>query len=232
MTDHRQLLLANRAWAEELTEQQPDYFSRQAAGQRPEFLWIGCSDSRVGPEQMTMSPPGSMFTHRNIANLVDEHDVNLMSVLQYGVDVLGVKHIVVCGHGGCGGISAALDGDTVGGVHHWLSTVRDLRAEHADELHRHETHEGKVNCLVELNVRAQVARLADTRIVQEAFLRDQELHLHGWVYDIGTGLIRTLLEIDHETPAHGRSTLSLEVSCMPEAEAAADQQSELAACQD
>lgn len=228
MTDHKQLLLANKAWAEELLEQQPDYFSRQAAGQRPAFLWIGCSDSRVGPEQMTMSPPGSMFTHRNIANLVDEHDLNLMSVLQYGVDVLGVKHIVVCGHHGCGGVSAALDGHTVGDVHHWLSGVRDLRAAHADGLHRHETRESRVNHLVELNVRAQLARLADTKTVREAFGRDQELHLHGWVYDIGSGLIRTLVEIDRDTPVHGRSAPSREIPGAPQ-EVAADRRPELAA---
>lgn len=230
MTDHKQLLLANKAWAEELTEQQPDFFSRQTAGQKPDFLWIGCSDSRVGPEQMTMSPPGSLFMHRNIANLVDERDLNLMSVLQYAVDVLGVKHIVVCGHYGCGGVAAALDGHTVGGVHHWLSPVRDLRVEHADELHDHDTHKGKVNHLVEINIRTQVAKLANTKTVQEAFLRDQELHLHGWVYDIGTGLIRTLLEIDRDSSASGSSSLSLVGSSTPAQDDAANRQPKLAAC--
>ena len=199
MRQYKQLLLANKAWAAELTDENPDYFSRQTAGQKPDFLWIGCSDSRVNPEQMTMTQPGGMFIHRNIANLVDPDDLNLMSVLQFAVDVLGVRHIIVCGHHGCGGIKATLQGGTQGPVDHWLDTARQVLAEHADEIEAQPTDDAKINRLVEVNVRDQLLRLARTDTVQAAFARDQELWLHGWVYDIRDGHIKPLMEIDRDT---------------------------------
>lgn len=199
MKNYKQLLLANRAWAIELIEEKPDFFERQSHGQKPEFLWIGCSDSRVSPEQMTMTPPGGMFLHRNIANLVNDDDLNLMSVLQYAVTVLGVKHLIVCGHYGCGGIKAALDGGTTGSVDEWLQTARDVASNHWEELGNQPTPETKVNRFVEFNVRDQLINLARTVTVQDAFAKKQDLWLHGWVYDIRDGRIKPLMEIDRHT---------------------------------
>ena len=199
MKNYKQLLLANRAWAMELLDEKPDFFERQSSGQKPEFLWIGCSDSRVSPEQMTMAPPGGMFLHRNIANLVNRDDLNLMSVLQYAVTVLGVKHLIVCGHYGCGGIEAAIDGGTTGPVDQWLQTARNVADDHWEELGNQPTPEAKNNRLVEFNVRDQLVNLARTDTVQRAFAEKQDLWLHGWVYDIRDGRIKPLMEIDRDT---------------------------------
>jgi carbonic anhydrase len=199
MRRYKQLLLANKAWAAELTDENPEFFARQAVGQKPEFLWIGCSDSRVSPEQMTMTQPGGMFIHRNIANLVNDHDLNLMSVLQYAVDVLGVKHVIVCGHHGCGGIQGTLHGDTDGPVHEWLDTAREVLDAHRDEIDAQTSDEAKVNRFVEVNVRDQIVRLARTKTVQAAFAKGQDLALHGWVYDIRDGHIKPLMEVDAKT---------------------------------
>ena len=199
MRQYKQLLLANKAWAAEIIEESADFFQRQLVGQNPEFLWIGCSDSRVGPEQMTMTPPGNMFIHRNIANLVKDDDTNLMSVLQYAVDVLGVRHIIICGHYACGGIRATLDGGTTGPVDAWLGTARCVLHDHADEIAAQPDREQKVNRLVEVNVRDQLIRLARTATIQGAFARGQEVLLHGWVYDIRDGLIKPMMEIDATT---------------------------------
>ncbi|MEP9357308.1 carbonic anhydrase [Sphingomonas sp. KR3-1] len=199
MKDYRQLLLANRAWANELTDERPDFFERQTAGQKPQFLWIGCSDSRVSPEQMTITQPGGMFIHRNVANLVDENDLNLMAVLQYAVTVLQVKHLIVCGHYGCGGVMAALKGGTTGPVDTWLANARAVYREHQDEIDALPDDTAKANRLVECNVRDQLVHLARTEIVQQAFGCGQTLYLHGWVYGMHDGLIRPLLEIDADT---------------------------------
>lgn len=199
MRQYKQLLLANKAWSAEIIEESADFFQRQLVGQNPEFLWIGCSDSRVSPEQMTMTPPGNMFIHRNIANLVNDDDMNLMSVLQYAVDVLGVRHIIICGHYACGGIRATLDGGTSGAVDDWLSTARNVLHDHADEIDAQPDREQKVNRLVEVNVRDQLIRLARTATIQGAFARGQEVLLHGWVYDIRDGLIKPMMEIDSKT---------------------------------
>lgn len=200
MKDYRQLLLANRAWSEEHKNERADFFTRQTLGQKPSFLWIGCSDSRVSPEQMTMSPPGGMFIHRNVANLVNEDDTNLMAVLQYAVTVLKVKHIIVCGHYGCGGVHAALtNGTSEGPVHDWLENARTVYRDHRDEVDVHDDLDQRTNRLVEVNVRDQLVRLARTDIVQAAFAERQELYLHGWVYDMRDGLIKPLMEIDAET---------------------------------
>lgn len=199
MRQYKQLLLANKAWSSEMIEEHPEFFSRQVAGQSPDFLWIGCSDSRVSPEQMTMTQPGGMFMHRNIANLVDENDLNLMSVIQYAVSVLRVSHIIVCGHYGCGGIAAALNGGTQGPVHEWLANPRTTRDLHQGEIACIDAHGDKVDRLVELNVVDQLERLSRTETVRDAFAMGQPLKLHGWVYNLRDGLIRTLAEIDAQT---------------------------------
>jgi len=199
MKDSRQLLLANKAWSTELLEEDANFFSRQTTGQRPKFLWIGCSDSRVGPEQMTQSQPGAMFIHRNVANLIDPDDLNLMSVLQYAVDVLEVPNILVVGHHGCGGIKATLAGGVTGPVDRWLDGARAVLADHREEIDAQPTEEEKVNRLVEVNVRDQLLKLARTDTVQNAFARGQKILLHGWVYDIRDGLLKPLMQITDES---------------------------------
>jgi carbonic anhydrase len=194
----KQLLLANRAWAAELTDENADFFLRQVAGQRPKVLWIGCSDSRVSPEQKTQSLPGLMFIHRNIANLVHADDLNLLSVLQYAVDVLEVPNIVICGHHGCGGIRATLDGNVTGPVDAWLDNARAVAHAHADELDTLPPAQ-RVDRLVEMNVRDQLINLARTETVRNAFAIGRDLTLHGWVYDIRDGLLKPLMEIDAGT---------------------------------
>jgi carbonic anhydrase len=199
MKDSRQLLLANKAWSTELLEEDANFFSRQTTGQRPKFLWIGCSDSRVGPEQMTQSQPGAMFIHRNVANLIDPDDLNLMSVLQYAVDVLQVPNILVVGHHGCGGIKATLAGGVTGPVDKWLNGARKVLADHREEIDAQPTEEEKVNRLVEVNVRDQLIKLAHTDTIQGAFARGQKILLHGWVYDIRDGLLKPLMQITDES---------------------------------
>lgn len=199
MRESQQLLLANRAWANELTDEDPEFFRRQVQGQKPEFLWIGCSDSRVSPEQKTQSLPGRMFIHRNIANLVNPDDLNLMSVLQYAVDVLRVPNVVVCGHHGCGGIKATLEGGVTGPVDRWLDTARAVLSAHREEIDAQPNDEARVNRLVEVNVRDQLVRLAQTDIIQAAFAEGRNLTLHGWVYDIRDGLLKRLMKINRTT---------------------------------
>ena len=199
MRKYKQLLLANKAWSFELRDESPDFFARHVGGQKPDFLWIGCSDSRVSPEQMTMTPPGGMFIHRNIANLVNEDDKNLMSVLQYAVGVLEVEHIIVCGHHGCGGMRAALDGGTDGVLDEWLGNARAVYHSHAGEIDGASTEEGRLNRLVEVNVRDQLVRLAQTNTVQHRWAKGGKLALHGWVYDLRDGLIKPLMEVDATT---------------------------------
>lgn len=199
MRESKQLLLSNQAWADELTDEDPDFFIRQVKGQKPLFLWIGCSDSRVSPEQMTQSRPGSMFIHRNIANLVNPGDLNLMSVLQYAVDVLDVPNIIVCGHHACGGIAATLTGGTTGPVDQWLGGARQVLADHRAEIDAQADPEAKINRLVEMNVRDQLVKLAHTDTVAKAFAAEKNLTLHGWVYDIRDGLIKPLMKINRTT---------------------------------
>ncbi|WP_429598403.1 carbonic anhydrase [Sphingomonas zeicaulis] len=197
---YKQLLLANRAWSFELLDENSDFFSRQVAGQKPDFLWIGCSDSRVGPEQITMTPPGGMFIHRNIANLIDDHDLNCMAVLQYAVCVLEVKHIILCGHHGCGGIKAARTGGTEGAVDRWLANARAVHSAHAAEIEDAGDEDARINRFVEVNVREQLIRLARTAVVQKRWASGIPLALHGWVYDLRDGVIKPLLELDAAAP--------------------------------
>lgn len=197
MKSSKQILLANRAWSAELTDEKADFFSRGPA-ERPQFLWIGCSGSRTSAEQKTQSLPGKMLIHHNIANLVQADDLSLLSVLQYAVDVLEVPNIVICGHHGCGGIKSALKGNTAGAVDRWLSGVRDVARAHADELDAFPEGQ-RVDRLVEMNVRDQLVNLARTDTVRGAFESGRDLTLHGWVYDIRDGLLKPLMQIDRDT---------------------------------
>lgn len=194
-----QLLLANKAWATEITEEDPHYFVRQTGGQTPEFLWIGCSDSRVSAEQITQTAPGGMFVHRNVANLVDEADGNLMSVLQFAVDTLNVRHVILCGHYACGGLMATLAGKAEGPIGDWLKGAAAVLDAHRDEICGQPSEEAQVNRFVEINVRDQLLKLARTRIVQEAWARGQQLFLNGWVYDLRDGRLKPLMAIDAST---------------------------------
>lgn len=200
MKEVDQLLLQNRAWAAEMLLDDGQWFSRTLPQQRPAFLWIGCSDSRVAPEQFTNAVPGGLFLHRNIANLVQHDDQNLMAVLAYAVDVLGVDHIVVCGHHGCGGIAATIDGGATGPVGAWLEHARDVYDAHRETVDACATRDEKVNRLVEFNVRDQLVHLAETGTVRAAFAAGRDLELHGWVYDLRDGLIKQLVTIDRDTP--------------------------------
>ena len=187
---HERLLLENKAWAKEMVEHDPDFFERLVNVQQPDFLWIGCSDSRVPPDQITQTKPGQIFIHRNIANMVVHTDLNLLSVLQYAVEVLKVKHIIVCGHYGCGGVKAALTHKSLGIINKWLRNIKDVYRYHQTEIEALKTEDEKVNRLIELNVMEQVMNLAKTSIVQKSWKLHQAPHLHGWVYDLHDGLIR------------------------------------------
>jgi len=188
--DH--LLRNNRAWAEAQTSADPDYFRRLSQLQAPEYLWIGCSDSRVPANQITGLQPGEVFVHRNVANLVNPGDLNCLAVLQFAIDVLGVKHVIVCGHHGCGGVTAALTGARHGLIDYWLHPLRDLAELHGENLARIHDERARVNRLCELNVAAQVRQVADTPIVRDAWSRGQSLAVHGWVYSLEDGLLRDL----------------------------------------
>jgi carbonic anhydrase len=184
--DIQTLLANNRAFVAERLAIDPRYFEKLATGQQPEFLWIGCSDSRVGPDRLTGAQPGDMFVHRNIANLVVPTDMNLLSVLQYAVDVLKVRHVIVCGHYGCGGVRAAMDEPEHGLIDHWLETVRETQQTHWRELGTLD-ESSRFRRLVELNVVEQVHRLGQTTIVRKAWARGEGPYVHGWVFDIGSG---------------------------------------------
>lgn len=192
MEDYKKLLLANKAFVKDRTDVRPDYFERMADDQKPEYLWIGCSDSRVPAEQLTGMEPGELFVHRNIANQVIHTDFNMLSVLQYAVDVLKVKHIIVCGHYGCGGVSAALTHKNLGLINKWLRNVKDVYRIHRRELEAVNDNRTRLRRMVELNVEEQVWKLAETTFVQQAWKREQRPYLHGWVYDLHTGYINDL----------------------------------------
>ncbi len=196
MQEIDQLLLSNRAWAAEMLAENPEFFQRNMNWQRPVFLWIGCSDSRVAPDQMTQAVPGGLFVHRNIANLVYADDRNLMAVLHYAINVLEVPNVVICGHYGCGGIQAALDGAPAGPISHWLEHARQVLDDHRSEIEALPEGEARVNRLVEVNVRDQLLHLARTPAVQAAFADGRPLQLHGWVYDLRDGHIKPLMRID------------------------------------
>lgn len=195
MKAYEKLLLENKAWAAEKVQDDPEFFSRLAHLQTPEFLWIGCSDSRVPANEITGTQPGEIFVHRNIANMVVHTDLNLLSVLQYAVDVLKVKHIIVCGHYGCGGVKAALTQHSFGIINKWLRNIKDVYRFHQDEVDALKTEDEKVDRLIELNVQEQVMNLAKTSIVQKAWKNNHYPHLHGWVYSINNGIINPIFEM-------------------------------------
>ena len=186
------LFQQNRAWAARRVAQDPDYFRRLAGIQQPEYLWIGCSDSRVPATEIVDLAPGEMFVHRNVGNVVVHSDVNCLSVLQYAVDVLRVQHVIVCGHYGCGGISAALDGSAHGLIDNWLGHVQDVAEAHAAELDALPDLRARQRRLAELNVLAQLRNVERTTIVGDARRRGHALEVHGWIYDLDDGLLRDL----------------------------------------
>lgn len=192
MKSYEKLLLENKAWAQEMLERNPHYFERMNQGQSPEFLWIGCSDSRVPAEDITNSNPGEIFVHRNVANLVVHTDLNLLSVLQFAVEVLQVRHVIVCGHYNCGGVKAALSNKQLGLINKWLRNIKDTYRLHRDEIEALDDEESRVDRLVELNVREQVVNLAKTSIVQLSWKRRQLPVLHGWVYGLKDGILKQL----------------------------------------
>jgi carbonic anhydrase len=184
-----------------MTKKDPDFFERLSKGQKPEVLWIGCSDSRVPANEITNTLPGEIFVHRNIANMVVHSDMNMLSVLDYAVNQLGVKHIIVCGHYGCGGVKAAMENGQFGLVDNWLRYIKDVYRLHAAELDSITDPTARFDRLVELNVAEQVFDLAKTSIVQNAWHNGREVFVHGWVYSLKTGLIKDLdVSFDKDTP--------------------------------
>lgn len=178
-----------------MLENDDQYFKRLSSLQEPEFLWIGCSDSRVPANEITGTQPGEIFVHRNIANLVVNTDINMLSVLQYAVEVLKVKHVIVVGHYGCGGIKAAMNQHHYGIINHWLKNIKDVYRIHREEIDAFPTEEERANRLTELNVIEQVFNLSKTSIIQTAWKYDQRPHLHGWVYALSDGLLRVVSDI-------------------------------------
>ncbi len=185
------LLEKNRSWADKAKQKDATFFSRNAEHQSPEVLWSGCADSRVPASQVVDMPPGELFVHRNIANMVVHTDLNCLSVMQYAVEALKVKHIVVCGHYGCGGVKAAHEGGAYGLVDHWLRHIKDVKRQHAAELADKPTDE-QFDLLCELNVKAQVTNVCNTPIVQAAWQSGAGLTVHGWIYDIKDGMLKDL----------------------------------------
>lgn len=192
MDTYKALLSANKAWVTEKLRQDPEFFERLAKGQSPEVLWIGCSDSRVPANEITGTKPGDIFVHRNIANMVIHSDMNLLSVLDYAVNILQVKHVIVCGHYGCGGVKAAMSNEQFGLVDNWLRHIKDVYRIHSQELDAIQDEGKRFNRLVELNVIEQVFDLSKTSIIQNAWKSRDLPMIHGWVYDLHTGIIQDL----------------------------------------
>ena len=190
MLDH--LKANNRAWAERITKSDPDFFKRLESQQAPQYLWIGCSDSRVPANGIVDLEPGQLFVHRNVANLAPPQDANYLSVLQYSVDVLKVRHILVVGHYGCGGVRAAVDGQRRGLIDHWLHPIREVAQDHRTELDALKDDHARHDRLVELNVIRQVKNVASDVFLQDAWARGQEISVHGWVYSLHNGLVKDL----------------------------------------
>lgn len=196
MQSYEKLILENKAWASEKLEDDPQYFEKLSRLQTPEFLWIGCSDSRVPANQITGTQPGEIFVHRNVANLVINTDVNLLTVLDYAVNHLKVKHVIVCGHYGCGGVKAAItQHDFKYLLNMWLRNIKDVYRIHRNELDSITDEEKKCDRLVELNVQEQIFNLAKTSIIQRAWKNEQRPHLHGWVYGLKDGLIKSVCDM-------------------------------------
>ncbi|ECE6400343.1 carbonate dehydratase [Salmonella enterica subsp. salamae] len=201
MKDIDTLISNNALWSKMLVEEDPGFFEKLAQAQKPRFLWIGCSDSRVPAERLTGLEPGELFVHRNVANLVIHTDLNCLSVVQYAVDVLEVEHIIICGHSGCGGIKAAVENPELGLINNWLLHIRDIWLKHSSLLGEM-PEEQRLDALYELNVMEQVYNLGHSTIMQSAWKRGQNVTIHGWAYSINDGLLRDL-----DVTATNRETL-------------------------
>jgi carbonic anhydrase len=189
---YQKLLENNKKWVAESLEKDPLFFERLASGQQPPLLWIGCSDSRVPANEIIGAVPGEVFVHRNIANMVIHTDMSMLSVLDYAVNVLKVKHIIVCGHYGCGGVKAALGNQPIGLIDNWIRHIKDVYRFHANELNAIVDEEAKFRRFVEVNVQEQVLDLAKTSILQAAWNDEQQIEIHGWVYDVKDGIVKDL----------------------------------------
>lgn len=189
---YKQLLDNNKKWVEETLESDPDYFINLSKGQKPPVLWIGCSDSRVPANVITGTQSGEVFVHRNIANMVILSDMNMLSVLDFAVNILKIRHVIVCGHYGCGGVKAAMSNNYNGLIDNWITHIKDVYRLHADELNSIKDEHERYDRFVELNVIEQVLDLAKTNIVQNAWKNNQKLYLHGWVYALENGLVKDL----------------------------------------
>ncbi|MHA3775249.1 carbonate dehydratase [Verrucomicrobiota bacterium sgz303538] len=213
MSSLNHLFDQNRAWAEAIKAREPDFFTTLARQQAPQYLWIGCSDSRVPANQIIGLMPGEVFVHRNVANVVVHTDLNCLSVMQFAVEVLKVKHILVVGHYGCGGVQAALYSRQLGLIDNWLRHIQDVRQKHAERLEK-TSEEARPDRLCELNVIEQVVNVCHTTVVQEAWARGQELAVHGWVYSLQNGLITNLeISVDSASalaPAYDKALARLD----------------------
>mgnify|MGYP000285967929 CR=1 FL=1 len=192
MKELNHLFENNQAWAEKKLKNDPEIFNRLSQKQTPKYLWIGCSDSRVSPTEILGLDPGEIFVHRNIANLIPHSDINALSVLQYGVEHLGVEHIIVCGHYGCGGALAAMEKGQFGLVDHWLCHLRDIYFQEKEKLEAISDPEERAQRFIELNVFYQVRNICHTTIIQNAWAKEKKLSIHGWVYDIASGRLKDL----------------------------------------
>lgn len=197
MSDITQLLQNNKQWSQELKSSDPEFFNKLSKRQKPEYLWIGCSDSRVPANQIVGLIPGDIFVHRNVANLVVHTDFNCLSVLQYAVDVLKVKHVIVCGHYGCGGVEAALGDQQLGLIDNWLGHIKDIAHKHREELAPLTEHEKSAR-LCELNVLEQAANVKRSSIVKDALKRGQSLQIHSWIYSLRNGRLKDLSKVAEE----------------------------------
>lgn len=198
-TGYNALLKGNRDWVQKQISADADYFMKLAKGQQPEILWIGCSDSRVPANEVTNTRPGEVFVHRNIANICVHSDMNMLSVLDYAVNVLKVKHVIVAGHYGCGGVAAAIGKKQFGLIDNWLRNIKDVYRLHSHELDRITDEEARINRLVELNVTEQVYNVCKTTIIQNAWKTRTDLQVHGWVIDLKTGLVKDL-KVSNSSP--------------------------------
>lgn len=195
MQSFEKLLLYNKAWVQDKIELDDDYFEALSATQNPGFLWIGCSDSRVSSEQITGTDPGEMFVHRNIANLVVANDLNMLSVVQYAVEVLQVQHVIVCGHYECGGVKAAMAGKKLGLIDAWLANIDRVQQQYKAELDQIPDEQARFDRLVELNVKEQILNMAATDSVQKMWASDRLPSLHGWVFNLRTGLLNEVIKL-------------------------------------
>jgi carbonic anhydrase len=199
MEKYNQLLLQNRAWVQQMLSEDKDFFSKLATTQKPEFLWIGCADSRVPANQITGTNPGEVFVHRNIANMVVHTDMNMLSVLDYAVNVLEVNHVIVCGHYGCGGVRAAMGHKQIGLIDNWIRHIKDVYRYHQEELEAIKDMKQREDRFIELNVMEQVYDLGKTSIIQNAWQRRGGYpYIHGWVYDVANGIIKDLKVSMHD----------------------------------